>query len=359
MKILMLVNWTVEYCETVPEDKQPPDYYIEGQPYWFFRYFPPDYDVDVVDIRSFDIWENLEKNTFRFYIWQTLKVVLQLNKYDIILSHGMQSGIVLCMLRRLFGKGNYKHIVFDIGAFNSARKSGMSLKLMQFASKSLDGVIYHTKSQLSYYQICHPWIIDKSKFITFGTDVDFFNFENVTELEDNPYIVCIGYHKRDWKTLIGAFRCLSTSVHLRMIGNDKLGLEIPFHDERIEILPPVTITELKKQIEGALFCVLPLQSFNYSYGQMTLLQQMALGKAVIAADVPSIRDYAVNDCLILYQPEDINDLKDKMKDLLSNSEKVNEIGKNATVSVKELFNEQKMAEEIYEFIREVVSQSVC
>ena len=31
-----------------------------------------------------------------------------------------------------------KHIVFDIGSFASASESGFSLKLMQFASKSLD-----------------------------------------------------------------------------------------------------------------------------------------------------------------------------------------------------------------------------
>ena len=39
MKILMLVNWKVEYTDKIPGDKQPPDYDIKGQDYWFFRYF--------------------------------------------------------------------------------------------------------------------------------------------------------------------------------------------------------------------------------------------------------------------------------------------------------------------------------
>lgn len=46
------------------------------------------------------------------------------------------------------------------------------------------------------------------------------------------------------------------------------------------------------QIYNARLCVLPLESFNYSYGQMTFLQQMALGKCVIAANVPSLNGYA-------------------------------------------------------------------
>ncbi len=39
------------------------------------------------------------------------------------------------------------------------------------------------------------------------------------------------------------------------------------------------------------FSVIPLDDFNYSFGQLTLLQQMVLGIPVIAADVPALRDY--------------------------------------------------------------------
>ena len=162
MKILMLVNWKVAYENQIPEGKQPPDYVVPGQKYWFFRYLSDDISVDVVDIRSFPWLERFEKEKIRFYIWQTLKVLPKLNQYDLVLSHGMQSGIVLCLWRRLFGHGKCKHIVFDIGGFNSAKEEGKALKLMQFASKSLDGVIYHTKSQITYYEKCHPWLLSKS-----------------------------------------------------------------------------------------------------------------------------------------------------------------------------------------------------
>ena len=35
----MLVNWKVKYCDKIPDDKQPPDYYVKNMEYWFFRYF--------------------------------------------------------------------------------------------------------------------------------------------------------------------------------------------------------------------------------------------------------------------------------------------------------------------------------
>lgn len=352
MKILMLVNWKIEYCDHIPTDKQPPDYYIKGQPYWFFRYFPADTQVDVVDIRSFQVLEKFEHEKLRFYIWQTIRVIPKLNQYDLVISHGMQSGIALCLWRRLFGKGKYRHIVFDIGAFNSAKESGKSLKLMQFVSKSIDGVIYHTPEQIHYYEKCHPWLVKKSKFVTFGTDPDFFSCKTDSPKERTEYILCIGYNKRDWNTLVTAYQFVPGETELRMIGRDDLETE----DTRINLISHVSIEQLKSQIVGALFCVLPLEYLNYSFGQMTLLQQMALGKAVIAADVPSIEPYKDNvdgtEKLLLYPAGNVKVLTDKIKDLLQHPDKCKQIGEAAAKSVKKMYNEETMAKQICQIIKD-------
>lgn len=357
MKILMLVNWKIEYTDKVPADKQPPDYYIKGEDYWFFRYFQnkENIQVDVVDIRSFKALETFEKNKIRFYVWQTLKVLPKLKDYDLVLSHGMQSGIVLCLWRRLFGKGKYKHIVFDIGAFNSAKEEGKALKLMQFASKTLDGVIYHTAMQEEYYKKCHPWLLDKSKYIAFGTDSEFFEEtrEDNTVLEkvEIPYILSIGYNKRDWDTLIKAYEKLDTDVELHLLGNDSWKSD----NSKIKILAPVPVKEMMQMIEGSLFGVLPLKWFNYSYGQMTLMQQMAMGKAVIVSEVPSVKDYVqdgIDACL--YPPEDVDALAEQMKLLLEDSSRREKIGQEASKTIREKINEKIMAREIERFILDIM-----
>lgn len=352
MKILMLVNWKVEYTSCAPKDKQPPDYVADGEKYWFFRYFPDAIQADVIDVRSFSAFEHFEKNKLRFYIWQTFRILPRLKHYDVVLSHGMQSGIVLCLLRRMFGKGKYKHIVFDIGAFNSAKENGKALKLMQFASKSLDGVIYHTSGQKRYYELCHPWLLDKSRFIPFGADAEFFSREpdEILKNSETPYILCIGFKKRDWDTLLKAYNRVETNVRLRMIGNSKIYSE----DKRVEVLPPVTVTELRKQIAGSIFGVVPLEAFNYSFGQMTLLQQMAMGKAVIAADVPSLRDYVTDGGTALCYPAgDERLLAQKIQLLLEDSNYRDKIAAQGKKAVERQFNERVMAEKIEEFIKEI------
>ena len=348
MKILMLVNWKVEYTNNKPPDKQPPDYYMTGEKYWFFRYFQESTNVDVIDIHSCKLFEKFEKHILRFYIIQTLKILPKLKNYDLIISHGMQSGVVLCLFRSLF-KTKAKHIVFDIGSFNSAAESGIALKLMQFASKSLDGIIYHTSSQILYYRQFFSWIVDKSQFIQFGADLNFFNYDELKKSNDvDTYILCVGYSKRDWKTLVSAYRTIDTKIKLRIVGKVNSEYSSISGVEQIPFLP---IKDLINQIYNARFCVLPLEYFNYSYGQMTLLQQMALGKCVLVSKVPSIEDY-VEDSItaILYKPGDVMECRIKLKRLLDNDYLRENISRQGNEYLRLKCNEKVMAHEIENYL---------
>lgn len=353
MRILMLVNWKVQRCKERPIDKQPPNYVIEEEPYWFFRYFEDQPEVDVVDVSSFPLLESFEKNTLRFYIWQTLKILPKLNRYDMVISHGMQSGVVLSLWRRIF-KTKAKHIVFDIGSFNSAAESGFALKLMQFSSKSIDGLIYHTSSQLDYYQKYFPWIVPKSQFVRFGTDLDFFDPTDLHKTDDHDtYLISVGYSDRDRNTVVKAYQKLNTDVKLRFVGY----VEEKYRDvPGVEQIPHISIHELINQIHNARLAVLPLKPFNFSYGQMTLLQQMALGKCVIAAKVPSLVDYIEDfQTAVLYEPEDADDLAQKMETLLDNPELSQKIAQNGQKWLREKCNERIMASQVEKFIVEIMN----
>lgn len=350
-KVLMLVNWRVRYCDQVPDDLQPPDYVCKGKPYWFFRYMRPDWDVDVVDVRSLPVIERFEKNRLRFYILQTLRILPRLGQYDLVLSHGMQAGISLALWRTLFHT-KAKHVVFDIGSFNSAADEGTALHVMQWASRSIDGLIYHTGSQIDYYRKFYPWLTDKSRFVPFGTDLEFFE-QDKELVRSERYIICVGTAKRDWDTLVTAYRELDTDVSLKIVGHvDERYANIP----GVDMVPSVPVLEYKQLVEGALFCVLPLESWNYSYGQMTFMQQMAMGKCVVAARVPPLIDYAVEGrTAIFYQPKDVEDCRAKLGLVLGDADLRERIGSYAPEWLAENRNERKMADGIQAFLDEVMS----
>lgn len=352
MKILMLVNWKIEYCNSVPKSKQPPDYCIKGEDYWFYRYFKNKPDVDIIDISSFPALENFEKNKLHFYIHQGLKAVPRLDKYDLVVSHGMPSAVIVSLWQHLFKK-RVKHIVFDIGCFNSAAESGRIMKIMQKISKSIDGIIYHTKCQKEYYEKYYPWLANKSEFIRFGTDIEFFDNGKLKKSNDyGKYIVCIGASRRDWDTLIKAYKLLDTDLELRIIGHT---------DEKyngikgVKQIPFIPVTDMINQIYNARLCVLPLESFNYSYGQMTFLQQMALGKCVIAANVPSLNGYAEDKkTAVFYEAKNENSLADAVNFVLDNPKEEAKIISNARDYLKNECNERIMAEQIENFYLKIL-----
>lgn len=357
MKVLMLVNWKVKYTLDIPKDIQSPDYYTQNEKYWFFKYFKEDIDVDVIDISSNRIIELFEKKVLHFYIVQAFRAIKKMKKYDLIISHGMPSGILLALYRRIFGKKDKKHIIFDIGAFNSAKETGKILKLNQFASKSIDGIIYHESEQIEYYKKCFPWLVKKAKFIPFGTDIDYFeqdkNDSQIDKYKDN-YILSIGYNFRDNDTLIAAYKKANINYKLKIIGSVKEYKE----EDNIQYYPPIDKRTLNSQIQCARFCVLPLEYKNFSFGQMTLLQQMYYSKAVITANVPSVKDYVQDGkTAVLYKSQDIEDLKNKIE-LLKDEQKAKTIGEEAKKIVIDEFNERNMALEIEKFIKNIIEGEI-
>lgn len=356
-KVLMLVNWKVRYCNEVPDDLQPPDYVCKGKPYWFFRYTSGDWDVDVVDVKSLPAIESFEKERLRFYVLQTIKVLPRLGQYDLIISHGMQSGIVLALWRRLIHT-RAKHVVFDIGSFNSAAESGEALRMMQWASHSIDGIIYHTSSQIKYYEQYFPWLVDKSRFVPFGTDLDFFRTEECAASVNTgiPYIICVGNAKRDWDTLVAAYKRLDTNVHLKILGHvDQRFNGVP----GVEMIPQVPVQEYKRLVRDSLFCVLPLESFNYSFGQMTLMQEMAMGKCVVAARALSLVDYGVDgETVLFYEPRNVEDCCDKLKLALGDSRLRERLAAEAPSWLRSNRSEKKMARGVEAFLGDVLEGGI-
>lgn len=352
MKILMLVNWKIEYCDSVPYDKQPPDYYIKGQDYWFYRYFAEKPEVDVLDMSSFPALENFEKKAIHICIYQALKAIPKLSNYDLVVSHGMPSAVIIALWQRIFKK-KVKHIVFDIGCFNSAAEDGTIMKMMQFVSKSIDGIIYHTKCQKEYYKKYYPWLSNKSEFIRFGADLDFFKNDELKKSDDfGSYIICVGAGWRDWDTLVKAYQMIDTDLKLRIVGKVNSEYE---NINGIEQIPYIPVKEMINQIYNAKLCVLPLISRNFSYGQMTFLQQMALGKCVISAKIPSLEGYAENmKTAVFYEPKDIQSCANAIKTILNDSDLENSIITNAKEYLQKECNEKVMAQEIEAFYNKII-----
>lgn len=353
----MFVGWKVRKCDDIPSDLQPPDYRCNGKPYWFFRHLiGRDIELEVVDNACiWRWWEKLERKLLHFYLWQALRMLPFLNKFDLIISHGAQSGFFLAFVRSLIGAKFPPHIIIDIGSLNGGRDNKKEIALIRFAMKSVRGIIYHVKRQELHYQKYFPEMLDKMWFVPFGPDLDLFSPIHLDSNED--FILSIGYAKRDWYTLISAYDGLrGPKPRLKILGDPKpISGMLP---KGVTAVARVTFRDMIREISAAQFIVIPLPYILYAVGQMTVLQSMAMGKAVIVSKVPSVLDYITEGYdALFYTPAGIDYLREKMQYLIENPGTAKYIGANARMTIEGKFNESRMAQGIWNVIYGAITSS--
>ena len=347
MRILVLVNFPYErghqYAASIG---------------WFFKYWPtPGAKIDVVDFTKIPLIHPIEKNLLRFYIIQTLRVLARVNRYDLIYSDGAQSAVLLAFLRSLFKRKYPPHAILDVGCFNGGRRREIELKPIRKLVESISCVIYHARIQESYYRECLPSLWERCRYVPIGVDQVYFRPQKAKE-ED--YIFCAvhrGLKSRDWPTLMEAFGKLHIPTELRIVGTERArrsdlrGRRIP---KNVRFYPFAPLPKLKDFISRSKFAVLPLPYHAHSHGQLSLLESMAMGKAVIVSRVPGIIDYVEEGkTAVLYEPYNAEDLREKVEFLLNNPQEAKRIGKEARRAVELYYNEENMARGIYEAIKEL------
>ncbi|HUL00063.1 MAG TPA: glycosyltransferase family 4 protein, partial [Nitrospirota bacterium] len=269
-------------------------------------------------------------------------------KYDLIISHSARSALVLAFLRSLLKECVPPHIVIDVGCFNGGRKNPTELSLIKKASRSIGGVITHSSVQSEYYDKYMPHL--PYRFVPFGVDADYFKPQG---LQQDDFVLSFGSRARDYPTLIKAWKKVSKEhTRLKIIGVDKKSA-VDYQDSNIEIVSRVPLRTLMLNITKARFVIIPLPYYKYSYGQMSFLQSMALGKSCIVTKTPSSQDYLKhNEDALLVRPYDQGDLAEKITMLLENQHLNDRIALSARGTIENKCNEKHMAIEMYNFISE-------
>ncbi len=353
MKILFLPNWEVPVLEKDDNSIQAPDKFVVGQSYWFFRYFPSGTEVDVIDIQKGNRLHWLEKKVFKTYIWQAILAFRRRKAYDVVISHGAQSGIVYSFLRN-FCSGKYpQHCIIDIGAMNGGRNNLIETSILKLALNSNPYIICHSKIIIENYKKTFKNLINRSIYIPFGVDANYFQ-PSKTSFSEEKYILSFGAGKRDYETLLKAWEKVDhPDVKLRIIGKDPE--KTKFLPANVKLIKKVPIRPLSEQITNSLFVVISLPVFNYSYGQMSFLQSMCLGKTVVVTRTPSSVDYLSDGQGSFFtKPYDPEDLKDKIQFLLDHPEYLKKSDAKAAPYVQKHFTEEAMGKKIADFILKIM-----
>jgi glycosyltransferase involved in cell wall biosynthesis len=196
--------------------------------------------------------------------------------------------------------------------------------LAQASPALLDGAVCVARCQMplirSIAREGHTW------FVPHGVDADYFGPR--AACSDQPVVLCVGWHYRDFDTLRKSADLICQAVpgvSVRLVAPPSLlppGLKLG----RVELLAGLSDEELLNEYRRAWVVLLPLTD---STANNSLLEAMACGTPVVVSDVGGVRDYVGADCGALCPPGDAQAHAAATIDLLRDTSRREGAGKAA------------------------------
>jgi glycosyltransferase involved in cell wall biosynthesis len=244
--------------------------------------------------------------------------------FDHIYATGEDAGIPLALLLRLARWYGRLTVVIH-GAGTRRRRTVLRL---------LGSRIYRYVICLGDEQrrlLTHAIGLPDSKVIRldYWCDQQFFQPRAATH---GDYILSVGMESRDYATLQAAARQLR--YPLRIVasgwspGSGFTAVGGITETEQVTVVRGISFAELRDLYAGARFVVVPLKQVNYSAGVTSIVEGMAMGKAIIASAAPGILDY-VRDGVSgkLVPVGDVAALRDAMAEFWEHPKRLEAMGR--------------------------------
>ena len=279
--------------------------------------------------------------------------------YDVIFSNGENVGIPLAMLLK-------RHRTRPLHALIGHRVSPPKKKFfLRGLQAQMDAVFLYATPQFEYARDVLRMPASKLHLIPFHADAGFYR-PLPSAASALPRMICsAGLEWRDYPTLIEAVRGLDVEV--------RLGAASPWSKHRNETenqqLPPnvearrYEYNELRQLYSDAKFVVVPLYENDFQAGITTILEGMAMGKAIVTTrttgQIDTIRE---GENGLYVAPGDVAGWRSAIMRLLDDPGEAERLGRQArrdietemsldrwvariTAAINTLFAERKITEQ--------------
>ena len=278
---------------------------------------------------------------------------LKRNTSDVIFSNGENVGIPLAMLlkrhRRRPGHVLIGHRISPVKKRPFFRALG----------DKMDALLLYSSVQrrIAVQELCMPE--SKLHLIPFHADHKFYR-PMPPSRDAVPKMICsAGLEWRDYPTLIEAVRGLDVEV--------RLAAASPWSKHRNETkdrpLPPnvsarrYEYSELRQLYADARFVVVPLYENDFQAGITTILEAMAMGRAVVTTkttgQIDAIR-HGVNGLYVA--PGDVAGWRAAIERLLGSPDEVGRLAAHGRCDVQDIMSLDKWVDRISEVVRVVATE---
>lgn len=273
---------------------------------------------------------------------------LRARDYDVIFSNSESISIPLAALLKTMRR-RPAHVL--IGHRMSAGKKKPFFRLLH---PQMDAIFLYAEAQRAFSQRELGIPAAKLHLISFHADTRFFH--PMPEVPVEHRISSAGLELRDYPTLIEAVRGMDVDVKLAAASPWS---KRPNETENRELPPNVSARgygyrDLRDLYASSQFIVVPLYETDFQAGVTTILEAMAMGKAVIASKTRGQREVIEDGTTGIYVPPgDAAALRKAITDLVATPARAAQIGANARRAVEERMSLTVWADRIAQVILDV------
>ncbi len=323
-RVLLTVSGTVgtELLDRIEHDQRPcPDYIAMASAM----------DADIVDVaearrRGGRVGDLIERFAGKAALlaWVCFR---EQRRYDAVFTDGEQVGLPLALLCRLRGRRPFAHVMIaHILSVPKKRRLYRTFRLGRF----IDTMVVYSSAQRHYVSAELGFPPERVVLTPFTVDTTFFSPERVPPKPGpRPTISSAGLEFRDYPTLIDAARGLDVRVVIAAASpwstrpDSTLGAALP---PNVEICR-LGFVDLRQLYADSELVVMPLQDVEFQAGVTTILEAMAMGKAVICSRSRGQTDIIVDGRNGRYvEPEDPHALRAAVDDLLADRARRTQLG---------------------------------
>jgi glycosyltransferase involved in cell wall biosynthesis len=213
--------------------------------------------------------------------------------YQVIFTDGEQVGLPLAAFM-LAVRRRPRHVM--IGHRLSPRKKALLHRLLRLRSR-IDAVVVYAAAQRQFALDELGYSPDRVLLTSFMVDTNFWRPGHVAvATRPRPLVCAAGQELRDYPTLIDAVRGLDADVTIAAVSpwskraDSSAGMDIPPNVD----VRGFDLFELRQLYADASFVVVPLEETDFQAGITTILEAMAMGKAVVCTRTTGQTDAIVD-----------------------------------------------------------------
>lgn len=252
--------------------------------------------------------------------------------YTVIFTDGEQVGIPLALLCKYFGWASRRPYHLMITHVISTPKKMLFFDWLGVQSH-IDRLLVYSTWQKRFIET--RWHLPPGRviFTPFMVDAQFFRPEHITPNHlPRPLICAIGREARDYPTLLQAVDGIDADVVVNAESNwsrrSKNMSDLPIPDNVTIPTARRTFRELRQLYADSRFVVIPLYNITFQAGVTTILEAMAMERAVICTRTPGQIDVIIDGETGLYVPPgDPQALRTAITYLLDHPEEAERMGR--------------------------------